>query len=287
MKGLAAAPPSHIDRYRSIVKSKREAAVKARLQAADANVAGRYSVFEVAVGNSTIETINVDPTFQAMEDDLRSCYAIKTKNLGVVLKAIKSAQPARLLEKCPYCGITLPGTHDHYLPASRYPELAVHGLNLVPCCSSCNETKGTRWKDSQHRWFIHFYSDPIPQARFLFVTLVPSPAKDALGAKFEILQPSSTPSHAWATIENHFSKLNLLRRYSESVNEEIEYALDSCVAHICDGGHSAANFLKHTQGNLDAIFGINHWRVVLYRALAASMVFRNMVTSRVKRENGH
>jgi hypothetical protein len=29
---------------------------------------------------------------------------------------------------------------DHYLPKSRYPPLAVHGLNLVPICSACNRT---------------------------------------------------------------------------------------------------------------------------------------------------
>ncbi|HKO39027.1 MAG TPA: hypothetical protein VJU14_11740 [Solirubrobacterales bacterium] len=29
---------------------------------------------------------------------------------------------------------------DHYLPHSRYPALAVHGLNLVPTCQLCNRT---------------------------------------------------------------------------------------------------------------------------------------------------
>lgn len=285
MKSLIAVAPPHIDRYRLIVNGKRDAEVKARLEAVDASVAIRYEAFEVAVSGSSIRTLPEDLALQAMEADLRSCYAIRTKNLGAILKAIKSAQPRRLLEKCPYCGITLPTTHDHYLPASTYPELAVHGLNLVPCCPSCNETKGNRWKDSQHRWFIHFYSDPIPDAQFLHVTLVPSPAADALGARFEIRRPSTTPSRTWATVGNHFTKLKLLERYSEFVNEEIASALDSCADHVCDGGRNAANFLVRTAGRLDAVFGKNHWRVVLYRALAESDVFLNMVKSKVEREN--
>jgi 5-methylcytosine-specific restriction endonuclease McrA len=285
MKGLTAVAPPYIDRYRLVVCGKKDAEVKARLETVDANVATRYKAFEAAVSSSSIRTLPENPALQAMADDLRSCYAIRTKNLGTILKAIKSAQPKRLLEKCPYCGITLPTTHDHYLPASKYPELAVHGLNLVPCCSSCNETKGNRWKDTQQRWFIHFYSDPIPDAQFLCVTLVPSPAADAIGARFEIRCPSTTPAHVWATIENHFTKLNLLERYSEFVNEEIASALDACVDHVCDGGHNATNFLIRTASRLDAVFGTNHWRVVLCRALAGSHVFLDMVASKVGREN--
>lgn len=285
MKSLTAVAPPYIDRYRLIVNGKRNAEVKARLETVDANVATRYEAFEAAVSGSSILTLPEDPALQAMEDDLRSCYAKGTRNLEAILKAIKSAQPSRLLEKCPYCGITLPTTHDHYLSASKYPELAVHGLNLVPCCSSCNETKGNRWRDSQHRWFIHFYSDPLPDEQFLYVTLVPSPAADAIGARFEIRRPPTTLAHDWATVENHFTKLKLLERYSEFVNEEIASALDACVDHVCDGGHNARNFLIRTADRLDTVFGRNHWRVVLYQALAESRVFQDMMDSKVEREN--
>ena len=40
---------------------------------------------------------------------------------------------------------------DHFLPKSKYPTLAVSFFNLVPICSTCNKTKGTR------RVYIHPY----------------------------------------------------------------------------------------------------------------------------------
>lgn len=33
---------------------------------------------------------------------------------------------------------------DHFLPKSRYPYLSISLYNLIPVCSNCNLTKGTR-----------------------------------------------------------------------------------------------------------------------------------------------
>lgn len=212
-----------------------------------------------------------------MEEDLRSCYVTKTKSLGDLFNRIKSAQPKRLLEKCPYCGITLPNTHDHYLPASQYPELAVHGLNLVPCCFSCNGKKGDRWKSGNERWFIHFYSDVIPSDQYLFVKLITTPMNASLGAMFAIQPPQSLAPSDWAIIQNHYKKLDLLDRYGQFANEEISAALDACVEHLSDGGKNSKKFLSRMAKRFEMIYGENHWRVVLYNALSLSQVFTNIV----------
>ncbi|WP_245558798.1 HNH endonuclease, partial [Arhodomonas aquaeolei] len=47
--------------------------------------------------------------------------------------------------RCPLCGHGQASTLDHYLPKSRYPQLAVVPLNLVPCCKDCNTGKGERF----------------------------------------------------------------------------------------------------------------------------------------------
>lgn len=43
--------------------------------------------------------------------------------------------------KCLFCTHGTPTTLDHYLPQS-VPELSILPLNLIPCCSGCNNKKG-------------------------------------------------------------------------------------------------------------------------------------------------
>jgi len=285
MKKLKYIAPPHIDRYRLIVEKKKVPEIKARLKAADGSIYARYTEFEFAVRDNTIKSFAEDGALQALELDLRSCYATKTSGLKSILAGIKTAQIERQLEKCPYCGITLPTTHDHYLPAGKYPELAVHGLNLVPCCSSCNEIKGDRWQGASQRLFIHYYSDKIPESSFLTTELMPTPNKSSLGAKFSITRPPETLAEEWAIVQNHFDKLGLLKRYQDAANDEIANALDACVDHICEGGQDASRFLSRTEGRLATIFGKSHWRASLYRALAGNPVFLAIVASKAALEN--
>lgn len=283
MKRLAVVSPPHIGRYRSIVKKKKDELIRNKLQSIDAAVTQRYVDFENAVDTNTIILLPENTTLQKMEDELRSCYT-KTKGLDNIIELIQSAQPKQLLEKCPYCGITLPNTLDHYLPASKFPELAVHGLNLVPCCSTCNEKKGNKWKDGKQRLFIHYYSDSIPVSQYLFATLITTPNGSSLGAKFSITPPSKVPVNDWEIIQNHYEKLHLIDRYSQFANDEISTALGACVDHLSDGGNSSEQFLNKMAARLESIFGNNHWRAVLYKSLATSQHFTNIVDSKLAAE---
>lgn len=42
---------------------------------------------------------------------------------------------------CPFCGFGEPVTLDHFMPESKYKELATCRLNLVPLCWKCNNKK--------------------------------------------------------------------------------------------------------------------------------------------------
>src|SRR5690349_5881934 len=39
---------------------------------------------------------------------------------------------------CPFCGIGIVNTVDHYLPKTKFPILSVTPTNLIPCCRDCN-----------------------------------------------------------------------------------------------------------------------------------------------------
>lgn len=65
---------------------------------------------------------------------------------------VSDREAARLRNSdCYYCGALGPGTIDHVVPLSRG---GTHGVgNLVPCCRTCNTSKGTKflseWRQSQ------------------------------------------------------------------------------------------------------------------------------------------
>lgn len=68
---------------------------------------------------------------------------------------------------CPYCGISEPGTLDHYMSKSTYKALALCRLNLVPMCSCCNQSKSK----SLYSDFFNPYYLVNPGVEFFICTI--------------------------------------------------------------------------------------------------------------------
>ncbi|TJY65031.1 hypothetical protein E4T66_02075 [Sinimarinibacterium sp. CAU 1509] len=184
-------------------------------------------------------------------------------------KEIKELQPRRQLKYCPMCGVTLPKTFDHYMPAARFPEYAVMALNLIPCCSQCNSIKDDDWlSTSGERQFLHLYFDCIPEEQYLFVQLLSSADMRGVGASFELRRPSGFRRNKWSLLTSHYKRLKLLERFSEEGNEEIAEVLAGCKAHLQAGGGSASLLLQNLANDRATVYGDSHWRTVLMRALS-------------------
>lgn len=73
---------------------------------------------------------------------------------------------------CPTCGsLGIPGTLDHYLPKTKYPEYATLLVNLTPMCSTCQEEKGSDClTELGEKKFLHPYYDEVttPIYRVIF-----------------------------------------------------------------------------------------------------------------------
>ncbi|MBI5041876.1 MAG: HNH endonuclease [Gammaproteobacteria bacterium] len=272
-------PPSYISRHDGIVDSKRDVVVRTQLQSINALIEARYDEYEYRLDNDTVHQMVEHPVILASANDLQSCYKSKTKGLKVLLSEIGKSQRQRVLERCPYCGITLPRTYDHYLPKDKYPELSVHVLNLIPCCNECNSSKGDRWSVAGGRLFLHFYRDDLPQSQYLFVEIATRPNTHAYGVKYSLSanRPNDCAQGVWDLIVSHYSKLGLLDKYRNQSNNEISNTFSTCVAHIKDGGRSISNFINMISDTEEQIFGSNHWRVVLRRALASTEEFERHV----------
>ncbi len=183
-------------------------------------------------------------------------------------RAIQDAQPKRLLKYCPMCGTTLPRTFDHYMPAVRFPEFAVHPLNLVPCCSTCNSTKDDDWLSvAGDRLFLHAYTDEIPDLQFVKVTLHEDPALAGVGATFSLERPRGVDNELWGLIDSHFRRLKLINRYDEQSNDEVAEILADCRQYRDTGGPNIRSFLDGCAVDRGTVYGRNHWIAVLMKAM--------------------
>lgn len=266
MKQLAAVttPPDYIDIFEQI-RDNKKAAAKAALTNAQTAIRNRFAEYGAHFAADTLQGMTPS-TVGGIRAELRSCYG-RNKVMKDLKLRIRNAQPKGRLLWCPYCGATTPGSHDHYIPAEKFPEFAAHALNLIPCCTRCNSTKDDDWLHVGARQYLHFYRDAIPSVPFLTVTITSNAAARAVGATFAV-QQAGMSAKAWVLMESHFRKLKLLELYDSYSNDLINTALRSARSHVNAGGPSAAAFIGNEAVENADLYGEHGWRAVLLRAMS-------------------
>lgn len=270
MKSLTSLPddPTYLERYVAI-RDKKKDPVRAALVGAHALIESRFAAYAQAIDHSALAGLHSHAQAIELGAALRACYDGTTKPLKELKQAIRDAQPKRLLKYCPMCGTTLPGTFDHYMPAVRFPEFAVHPLNLVPCCAKCNSTKDDDWLSATGaRQFLHAYTDQIPDQQFVHVSLYEHPAFDGVGANFSLQRPAQISDELWNLIDSHFRRLKLIERYDERGNDEVGEILADCAAYLNSEGEHVRDFLSGRAADRRAVHGPNHWIAVLMQAMS-------------------
>lgn len=146
------------------------------------------------------------------KDQLEGLYSYKAKKLAELRGEIVNNNPSSV---CPCCTIASEAdTLDHIVPKSEFQEFAVHPLNLIPCCSVCNEKKGSKWRENGQLTILNLYQDNIPTDRFLFVTLTIE--ENIPIAIFSISNPNGINPELYQRIYNHYTSLNLCKRFQEA-----------------------------------------------------------------------
>ena len=95
---------------------------KGILEASHQAIADRYAAFDQAIDDRNLHTLSSSQQMRSITSSLRSCYNNDTKILRDLKSAITAVQGLRALKYCPMCGITTIATHDHYIPATWFPE---------------------------------------------------------------------------------------------------------------------------------------------------------------------
>ena len=260
--------PTPLDRFESI-RNKKHLTTRAQLLAVHDTVVLRYGELAQAIAATNLASLQTNSAALQATAVLRACYSGATQPLRDLKAAIRDAQQPRVLKYCPMCGTTRPGTHDHYLPAIRFPEFSVHPLNLIPCCSTCNSIKDDDWLSSAgERQYLHGFLDDLPDFQFVHVALHERLPLRGVGATFSLQAPIGLDAHLWSLIDSHFRRLHLVARYNELGNDEVDEIISDCRVHVQEGGTNARNFLHGRAHDRRNVYGRNNWLAVLMEAIA-------------------
>lgn len=268
-----------VDVYTEIRKNSRNTKnlrKRDRLIKLESYVLSRYSEYEKQ--KLSLEKISDSKITNKLDKkSLESCYNRNSEGYleGEVVVKILEIQSAQHKNSCPYCGIDKPRTIDHYLPKSEYPEFSIYPPNLIPCCPRCNSKKSDDWRKNGKRIFINYYFDSLPDEQFLFASLKYEKNNfDKIPlVTFEIKNNGNISKKDFSLIERHFNKLDLLKEYSEYVEEELSNIHDeiSHNTHIPKKEHKET--LERRAHTFARKYGVNYWKACLYNAVIASEDF--------------
>ena len=244
---------------------------KARLYKVRSSVNARYKEYMANTPNFQALALSNINVFCA--DALVKCYSSKT-NLLDSLRDKLLYPDVEDFDECPLCGIGEPSTLDHYLPKEEFPEFSIFSKNLIPICSPCNSSyKGVKWVDNGKRIFIHAYFDIFPAQTFFTVSV-------STGTKLSLVFDAlHVPAHVDFSelFSRHFEKLKLNERYKRKAASEIARKRRRLEVIFRKNGSpdDVANALLKDAFDLRAEYSHNHWKPVLYDALARSPDFCN------------
>jgi len=224
MKNLKIPTINNSDIFEEIIAIKKQPS-KTVLFDAKKKVINRYN--DYVDKKNKLELLSVERWSIDEIKALKSCYTIET---GVCDKLKAEIRQFNNLSRCQYCGISPISPFDHYLPKKLFPEFSIFSLNLIPCCSDCNNKKGEKWDSSGiSREFINFYFDPIDRVEIFLFCRIEFNGGDLFSSIFYLNFSKNFNQDFCKIITKHFLNLNLLERYAKNSNSEISSIKDSIV----------------------------------------------------------
>lgn len=281
MRGRAPLQDKHVT-YLLLIHDSKRGDIRTRLDAIENEWVTNFEAYEAKFTVVDLATLPKPVWVQDAKDALLHCYNSSTAALSELKAGILAAQHVDVKGLCPYCGVGTTEEFDHYVPKENFPHLAIHALNLVPCCGRCNKKKSKLWLEANQRQILHFYLDALPTEQFLFATvswrntsagLVPT-------ATYSLQCPVGFPNADFALIERHFTKLELSHQYRK--NTPRAYTDLRKVARIARPKYSETaikDALTVWANETFAEEGFGSWRAALALALAQDVYFLALMTT--------
>lgn len=243
----------------------------ARLSAVKATLLATASQYEQNAISERLDLVSrVTSVSHLTKSELTDLYATHVSATRGAARAvydhIRNLAPNK---KCPLCGVGVVKVLDHHLPKSKYPDLSVLPINLVPSCAYCNDTKKARFPKNAGEQTLHPYFD----ARLIHTPWL-SAYVDQGPPVTVVFGPN--PPTTWspvdqARVKRHFLVCGLGLLYGANANDELA-AVKKRIDTLARGGSTAVqNYLL-----VEAAVYSHHancWQRSMYEALAADTWF--------------
>jgi hypothetical protein len=187
----------------------------------------------------------------------------------IVYDRIRNAAPNN---RCPLCGVGNVAHCDHHLPKSRYPDLSVLPINLVPSCHFCNDKKRAKYPSSAGQQTFHPYFDQhLLTAPWVRATLHPGPPP---ALAFDTAPPPEWPAIDRERVQRHFDVCGLAITFTTNANDELPILRDRLKLQASRGGAAAVQQFLNDERDTH-LARPNSWQYATYRTLAANNWFVN------------
>lgn len=173
-------------------------------------------------------------------------------------------------DQCPFCGgIGATDNLDHYLPKTHFPQYAILPYNLIPACRDCNMgTKGSTFATQNSDQVIHPYLDKncFFDEQWIKATVIEHDGNVTID--YVVEAPTSWTDTDRTRAEKHYTSFGLARKYRKQAAIALTTLVDQRKGFMArfPPGEFKEFLLDIANGSLPP----NHWKRVLYQALAQS-----------------
>ena len=273
MRFLDAPALTAVSVYKTSISKIQRKDVKKRFVAATAEIKADSMRYRGALDAGRL-SLEGDFTLRAVPQDEMSAhyknrFAAKNGPGHTTYDQIK----VRARGRCPMCGPRPVGTLDHYWPKRPHTSLAVHPMNLVPCCWECNHRKGDFQPTCRGEELLHPYVDDLGADVWLDCEIVEVGGGHAF--LFKPVQPASWCTTTFQRVCHHFDFFDLGELYASQAANELESIRHSLADLLVnDGAEGVKTHLKREARSRELVEP-NGWQAGMYRAMAASTEFHS------------
>jgi len=246
----------------------------ARLVAITANLATVGAAYQA---NALAASLNIIPRVQSVgavtKPELTGLYqAHLSKPKGAARSVYDRIRNAAPNNRCPLCGVGNVAHCDHHLPKSRYPDLSILPINLVPACHFCNYKKREKYPATAGQQTFHPYFDQhLLNDAWVRATLNPGPPPVLV---FDTSPPPVWPAIDHDRVRRHFDACGLAITFTTNANDELPILRDRLILQASRGGAAAVQQFLDDERDIYLIRP-NSWQYATYRTLAANAWFVN------------
>ena len=262
--------------YQMCISSIRNEDLRDRLNQATPNILFAAGDYEQRANSQQLYSISQNNC----KNNEIALSGVTKKELNDVYSShmVNGAKPARAIYdslrqtpfgRCPFCDLGQVSTLDHYLPKTKYPQLSVLPLNLVPSCMDCNKVKSAAIATTSEEQSLHPYFD---HQNFIDDQWLYAEVRQTEPATiyFFVKAPDSWDCISKVRVQSHFTAFNLALRYSLEAGNEMVSLRDILVSYNkLIGSHWVKKNLE-IEATSCASQHINSWKTAMFQALASS-----------------